>query len=64
MEKQKEIKKISITSVTLTYLIIAAVVSAVLIMSSYCAIQFRSISNESASLISRFEETYKFMKGK
>lgn len=64
MEKQKEIKKTSITSVTLTYLIIAAVVSAVLIMSSYCAIQFRSISNESAGLISRFEETYKFMKGK
>ena len=64
MEKQKGRKKISITSFAVTYLIIAAVVSAVLIMSSYCVIQFRTISHEGAGLLNRFEETCKYMKGK
>ena len=63
MDKQKKKRK-SITSMTVIYLIIAAVVSAALIMSSYCMIQYRNVSRESADLLNRFEETYKFMKGK
>ena len=63
MEEQKKQKK-SIMKLTLRYLIISAVISAVMIMSLYYVTQFRSILRDSSDLISSFEETYKYMKSK
>ena len=63
-EQMKKKKGKSITTETVKYLIIAAVVSAVLIMFSYCQMQFKTVSRDSISLIDRFEETYQFMMAK
>lgn len=63
MEEQKKQKK-SIMKLTLRYLIISAVISAVMIMSLYYVTQFRSILRDSSDLISSFEGTYKYMKSK
>ena len=63
MDKLKNGKK-SISSIALAYMIAAAVVSAAVIMCSYCMIHYLNIARESSSLINKFEETYKFMESK
>ena len=57
-------KRKNITTETLKFMIIVTVVSVVLIMVSYCLIQFRTVSRDSISFINRFEETYQFMMAK
>ena len=63
-EKTKKKKEKSIISETVKYLIIASVVVGVLVMFSYCLIQFRTVSRYSMRLINRFEKMYQFMMAK
>ena len=63
-EQMKKRRGKSINTETVKYLIFAAVFTAVLIMFSYCLIQYRTVSRESISFINRFEGTYQFMMAK